>query len=114
MPFLKDDGSLNTEVNNTYIQNELVKYGYQRKNIIQKLTDGTVLYPDDYFHCRSLTSGLLHITNNSYCIHWHTILWASRKTKLINYIRINILVPILGSKLYSFLTKKIKRNATTI
>ena len=114
MSFVNEDGSYNTEVNNTYIQHELEPLGYKRENALQRLTDGTVLFPDDYFHCRSLTSGKLHITNNSYSIHWHTILWASKKTKFINFLRINILVPLFGSRLYSYITKKIKRNATTI
>ena len=114
MSFVNEDGSYNTEVNNTYIQHELEPLGYKRENALQRLTDGTVLFPDDFFHCRSLTSGKLHITNNSYSIHWHTILWASKKTKFINFLRINILVPLFGSRLYSYITKKIKRNATTI
>lgn len=114
MDFIKEDGTFNMEVNNTYIQNELLHLGYQRKNIAQTLSDGSKLYPDDYFHCRSLINGKLHITHNSYSIHWHTILWASPKTKIINFLRIHILVPIFGSNLYTRLTKQIKGNATTI
>lgn len=116
LDFIRQDGTLNMEVNNTYIQNMLLDngYPYQCRNIMQEFKDDIILYPDDYFHCRSLTSGKLNITPNSYAIHWHTILWASTKTKLINFIRIKILVPVLGVKLYTKLTSKIKNGKTTI
>lgn len=114
--FINQDGSLNMEVNNTYIQNLLLlnDYPYEKVNSLQQLKDDIILYPNEYFHCRSLTSGKLELTNNTYAIHWHTILWASAKTKFINFIRIKILVPILGVKLYTTLTSKIKNGKTTI
>lgn len=116
LSFYKDTGELNLEVNNTYIQKKLIEYGYkyEKKNIRQDLDDDIVLYPDDYFQCRSLTTGKLNVTENSIAIHWHAILWASRKTKIINFIRIHILVPILGQKIYSIITKKIKNGKSTI
>ena len=104
------------EVNNTYLQQELIKKGYDYKQINKQqfLKDDIVLYPDDFFHCRSLTTGKLNITTNSIAIHWHSILWASQKTKIINFLRINILVPLLGSKLYTQFTNRIKNGKTTI
>ena len=116
LSFYNNDGSLNMEVNNTYLQQELIKKGYDYKQINkqQLLKDDIVLYPDDFFHCRSLTTGKLNITTNSIAIHWHSILWASQKTKIINFLRINILVPLIGSKLYTQLTKRIKNGKTTI
>lgn len=106
--FVLQDGKLNMEVNNTSLQNHLKRFGYQVNNMYQSLKDGIVVYPDDYFHVRSLQSGKLNITANSYAIHWHTITWVSSKTRIINWVRIHILVPLLGSKLYTKLTKKIK------
>ena len=116
LSFYNDDGSLNLEVNNTYIQKKLIELGYkyQQINRLQRLKDEIVLYPDDYFHCRSLTTGKINISENSVAIHWHSILWASTKTKFINFIRINLLVPIMGRKLYSSITNKIKNGKTTI
>lgn len=116
LSFYNSDGTLNLEVNNTYIQKMLIDLGYkyQQINCLQRLKEGIVLYPDDYFHCRSLTSGKVNITDNSVAIHWHSILWASRKTKIINFIRINILVPLFGRKLYTLITQKIKNGKTTI
>lgn len=116
MSFYNPNGSLNLEVNNTYIQSELLKlgYNYSINNKFQDLGNGIILYPDDFFHCRSLVSGKLNITNNTIAIHWHSILWASPKTKIINFLRIKILVPLIGSKLYSKFTNKIKNGKTTI
>lgn len=116
LSFYNTNGSLNLEVNNTYIQKTLLNsgYKYQQLNCMQQFKDGIVLYPDDYFHCRSLTTGKINITENSVAIHWHSILWASTKTKLINFIRIHFLVPIMGRKLYSSITNKIKNGKTTI
>lgn len=112
--FIDNKGKLYIDVNNTYLQHVLVEYGYYIKNIVQKLSEGIIIYPDDYFHARSLTSGKLNITENTYAIHWHTISWVSKKTRIINFLRIRILVPILGIKLYQSITKKIKNGKTTI
>lgn len=116
LSFYKIDGSLNLEVNNTYIQQEIINkgYNYEQINKLQVLNDDIILYPDDFFHCRSLTTGEINITTNSIAIHWHSILWASNKTKIINFLRINIIVPLIGSKLYTKLTNKIKNGKTTI
>lgn len=112
--FMNNDGTLNMEVNNTYMQQILTEYGYKTCNVLQKLNNNIIIYPDDYFHARSLTSGELNITKNTYSIHWHTITWVSRKTKIVNFIRIHIIVPIIGSKLYTKITNKIKNGKTTI
>lgn len=116
LSFIKSNGTLNLEVNNTYIQNSLsnTDYGYKQINAYQKLRDDIILYPNDFFHCRSLSSGKLHLTHNTYAIHWHTITWASSKTRIIKFLRINILVPLLGIRLYTKLTSKIKNGKTTI
>ncbi len=112
--FVLEDGKLNMEVNNTSLQNHLTKYGYEIKNELQKLDDGIIVFPDDYFHVRSLTSGKLNITINSYAIHWHTITWVSPKTRFINWARIHLLVPMFGTKVYSKLTKKAKNGKSSI
>ena len=114
LSFYNNDGTLNLEVNNTYLQDELQKWGYSIKNEYQVLKGGIVVYPDDYFHVRSLTNGKLHITPNTYAIHWHTVTWGNWKTKIIKCIRMNILVPILGTKLYESVVKSLKGNKSYI
>lgn len=114
MSFLKDDGSFNMEVNNTFLQKKLTTLGYKQENVLQKISDGIIFYPDDYFHCRSLVSGKLNKTSNTYTIHWHTITWVPMKTRIINFLRIYVIVPLVGYKLYIKLIKKLKGDATYI
>lgn len=106
--FVNSDGSLNQEVNNTYLQDTLAKYGYVIANRYQLLRDGIEVFPDDYFHVMSLTSGKEHKTANSYTIHWHTLLWVNRKTRVVRFLRMNLLVPLLGAERYSRITNSLK------
>lgn len=100
MTFVREDGSLNTEVANTYLQNLLTNYGYTYENKYKSLDKGIIIFPDDYFHAFSLASGEIHKTENTYSIHWHTLLWVSKKTRLIKFIRMRLLIPIIGTKKY--------------
>lgn len=117
MPFINSDGSINNDVINTHMQNILIPFGYDVKNEFQNLNyknSKIIIYPDEYFHCRSQVSGKLNKTSSTYAIHWHTITWTSYKTRLVEFLRINLLVPILGKKTYRNLTKKIKKGKTYI
>ena len=109
MHFVLPDGGLNQEVNNTYLQLLLKEKGYVMENKHQLLADGIRVYPDDYLHVCSLTSGKLHLTENSYAIHWHTLLWVDNKTKFIRFMRMHVLVPLLGEHLYSKLVNRLRK-----
>lgn len=114
IPFVLKDGKLNMEVNNTSLQAHLKPYGYEIANREQHLKEDIAVYPDHIFHVRSLTTGKLNLTPESIAIHWHTITWVSPKTRFINFMRINVIVPLLGHKRYNKLTTKIKNGKTTI
>ena len=109
MHFLLENGQQNVTVNNIWMQECLKKYGYVLENRHQDLQEGIVVYPDEYFHAKSLVSGKYHITKNTYCIHHHTLLWIPIKTRMIRFIRMHILVPILGEQRYQSLVKRMKR-----
>lgn len=116
IPFINSDGTFCNEVINSHMQNRLSPFGYDAQNKIQAIVykdEDCTLFPDEYFHVRSLTTGKLNLTKNSYCIHWHTITWVSFKTRVINFLRINLLVPILGDKLYLKIVRKLKHGKTT-
>lgn len=107
--FVLGDGRLKMEVNNTLLQEELAKYGYKISNSYQELKEGIVVYPDDYFHVVSLEDGYIHKTENSYTIHWHTLLWISPCRKFVRFIRLKILAPILGRRLLGNLRRLCNR-----
>ena len=98
--FLKEDGTFNWKVINQYIQDEIAHLGYVHENKFQNLGNGILVYPDDYFHVVSLEKGTRHFTENSTCIHWQTMTWTPRKSRIFRWIRLNIIKPVLGEKLY--------------
>lgn len=117
IPFVRNDGSFSMEVINTHMQNKLKHSGYRIINNHQLLEykgSRIQIYPDEYFHVRSLSTGKLNLTKNSYAIHWHTILWVSQKTKIINFLRIHFLIPLLGQKVYKRITQRIKHGKSSI
>lgn len=108
--FVNEDGSMNLTVANVYVQNYLKNFGYVKEPKMQIIADGTVkLFTADYFNCRSLLTGKLILSENSCCIHWHTVLWASPMTKFIGWLRMKVLIPMLGIKNYTRIQKLFNR-----
>lgn len=108
--FVDAAGNMNLKVANVYVQENLVKYGYKKDPKEQVLPECKVkLFPPDYFNCRSLVTGKLNITDNSCCIHWHTVLWASKTTRFIQWLRIKIITPLIGAKNYEKVQKLFNR-----
>jgi mannosyltransferase OCH1-like enzyme len=108
MEFIKKNGTTNNVTNNHWMQEVLIKFGFELINKNQELLDGVFVYQDDFFHARSLVSGKYNITNNTYAIHHHSLSWISFKTKIIRFFRLKLLVPIIGSENYTNFTKKLK------
>lgn len=108
--FMLSDGSLNTEVVNQVFQRILESRGFQKVNERQSLTEGIEIFPDDYFQGISLLSGKRNITDHTYIVHWHTLLWIPWTTRLIRFLRLYVLVPIFGEKNYVRITNAIKKH----
>lgn len=108
MEFVLPDGSLNTRVNNQWMQDSLKQYGYELKNEHQHLELGIEVFPDEYFHAKSLVSGKLHQTKQTFCIHHHTLMWVPFRTKMVRFLRMKVLVPLLGAERYLRLVGTIK------
>ncbi len=107
MDFIRSDGSYEMTPNTVFITDILhKKHGIKTSSEYEK--DGVHIYPWDYFHPMSLISGKLNITDNTYAIHRHTLLWVSKKTRIIKFLRMKILMPLLGEERYITLTRKIK------
>ncbi|MTP79575.1 glycosyl transferase [Turicibacter sanguinis] len=107
--FINSDGSYNEIPNTIWIQNLMKeKYGLVLNGKNQVLIEGIHIYSEDFFHCKSLITGKINVTKNTYAIHHHTLLWVSRKTLIIKFIRQNIIVPIIGKNRYLMLSNLIK------
>ena len=113
MNFVNEDGTFNITVNNTHLQGVLESYGYKFENKFQELKEGIVVYPDDYFHVANNEKGTIHKTNNSYAIHWHTLLWTSEMSHFNRWFRLHIMKPIWGEdrfmQVYTRFTSVFKR-----
>ena len=107
MTFIQPDGTFNMAVNNSYLENELAGYGYKILNQKQEINDGIVIYPDDWFHAADHMSGILHITENTHAIHWHTLTWCDTSTHFNRFIRVKVLGSIIGKKRASNLFNKL-------
>lgn len=96
--FVNIDGSFNMKVNNSYIETELANHGYVIENKKQNLDNDIIIYPDDWFHAADHMSGILHITENTHAIHWHTLTWCDTSTHVNRFIRVKILGTLVGRK----------------
>lgn len=110
--YINPDGSQNQKVINQYIQDEIAKIGYIHENRLQNLQNGIIVYPDDYFHVVSLEKGTRHLTENSTCIHWQTMLWTPQTSRTLRWIRLHVLKPLLGDdfmKIYLKIKKLLRK-----
>jgi hypothetical protein len=109
MRFINEDLSYNMTPNTILIEKLLVEgYGLKPNGQYQKLMAGIHVYPFDYFHPLSLITGKMDRSTNTYSIHHHTLLWVSQKTRLLRFIRLKVLVPLIGKEQYVSLVKKLK------
>lgn len=109
MSFVQTDGSLNMTVNNTHLQEILGDYGYVFENKYQELKEGICIYPDDYFHVANNEKGTINRTENSYAIHWHTLLWTSDMSRFMRFFRLHVLKPIFGEERFMNVWKNITK-----
>lgn len=106
--YILEDGTKNNEVINKALLRALVQWGFEDRDICQELSDGINIYSSDFFSTYSLLTGRLNKTENTYAIHWHSLLWVSNKTKIIRFLRLKVLVPILGRTNYVKLRRFIR------
>lgn len=79
--FVNNKGYYDLTTNVTRITNICVKNGLIRNNTKQTVCDFT-LFPRDYFCPLDSRTGELHITNNTYTIHWFCGSWKSEEERI--------------------------------
>lgn len=109
MHFIKPDGSYNQVVINYWMQELLRKHGFTKvyRKII--LEDGISIYPMEYFSAMDQYTGKVCKTDKTYCIHHHTYTWTSSKTNVIRFFRTRIIVPVIGTRNYEKISKRLHK-----
>ncbi len=107
--FIKADGSLDITTNVQIISSIMVKNGFILKNSYQIYKDCMHIFPKDYF-CAKERSGILNLTENTFCIHHFNGSWISGKDKVKKYFFKKIIGPKITSKLI-LLKKKVLKKA---
>lgn len=74
IPFLCNDGTLNTTTIVVHTTNVLKRYGLKMTEGIQ-FVKGIYIYPQEYFNPLDDATGRLRITTNTRTIHWYSKSW---------------------------------------
>lgn len=75
--FVNNDGSLNLKTVVTRVSDIFKKYGFTHEEKIQEVK-GYKIYPTEYFCPKSVQTGILKITDNSYTIHHYDGSWQAK------------------------------------
>lgn len=78
--FIRPDGSYDLTTNVVRITNICLKYGLKLDDTFQTVSDFT-LFPHDYFCPKSVDTGIVTITDNTYTIHHFDGSWLSDESK---------------------------------
>ena len=99
--FLKGDGSLDLTSNVEIISGNMAAFGFKLDNSYQVYKNCMHFFPKYYF-CPKSRTGIINLTNNSYCIHHFEGSWLPTHLKLKNILFRNI----LGPQITDFLVHK--------
>jgi mannosyltransferase OCH1-like enzyme len=115
--FILPDGVSYDMTNNVITITKITKerYKVQLNNSCQILDNEVIFYPSNYFCPKNFRTGLINITDNTYCIHHFAGSWCSEIDKKNTIIRYKI-YHLLGINYFSrailifiFIIQRIKR-----
>lgn len=86
--FAKEDGTLDLTTNVIRITNICRKYGFVPNGELQTVADFT-FFPTEYFCPKDLISGAIHLTKNTYTIHYFDASWVDSGIILIRKDRLD-------------------------
>jgi hypothetical protein len=78
----KEDNTLDLTPNTVLITKDMVNNGFQMNNRIQNYKDQIVIFPKDYFCPKSLQTGKINKTENSFTIHHFAGSWIPKYKKV--------------------------------
>ena len=99
--FIKEDGKYDYTTNVKIITSIMSTNGFILKNGYRVYKNCMHVFPKDYF-CPKTSTGVLNITNNTYCIHHFAGSWNPRRIKLQRFFYRKILGPKFTDKLIKF------------
>jgi hypothetical protein len=80
--FIREDNTLDLTPNTVLITKDMVNNGFQMNNRIQNYKDQIVIFPKDYFCPKSLQTGKINKTENSFTIHHFAGSWIPKYKKV--------------------------------
>ena len=92
--FLRQDNSFDMTTNVVIITNLMKPYGFKATNQYQELEHFT-LYPSNFFCPKDPETGVIHLTEETYCIHHFNGSWYSPKDKALSRIK-KVLMRLIG------------------
>lgn len=108
--FVKDDGSFDTTTNTVTITNNMIRHGLLQNNTYQDFPGLVTMYPADYFCPKDHATGLIHLTENSVCIHHFACSWLNHKTLSYQlHLMKNHLICIFGPKFIMGFSRKLSK-----
>ncbi|MBQ0164143.1 MAG: glycosyl transferase [Bacteroidales bacterium] len=107
--FVLDDGSFDMTTNTTVITNYMLTKGLILNNKYQDFPDLCTMYPAEYFCPKDHTTGKIHITDKTVCIHhfagsWVNHTWWDSTRHKLKVLLVNIVGENIGKSLSNFVT----------
>lgn len=103
--FINQNGLLNEKTVVSYMTEELVSEGLVLNGELQNIHD-FIVYPIDFFSPKSLETGKLKITSNTYSIHHYAGSWMSNTSRLKRYVYLLIAKVPFVYKMYNKIYRK--------
>jgi len=97
--FIRENGELNLKPSPIIFTDILLKYGLKQNNSYQELGIFTV-YSTEYFCPMSYRTGIVNITENTYCIHHYAESWVSEEELWYSGLRKQVYA-IFGDNVFS-------------
>lgn len=103
--FTNPDGKENMTTNVQRLTRILTEKGLVRENTFQRLEDGIVIYPIEYFSPYDYANCIMEKTDNTFCAHLFFVTWLPKKEQLKKWLK-KIFVRVFGKQRLILLRKK--------
>jgi mannosyltransferase OCH1-like enzyme len=85
--FILPDGSCDLTANTAIITESMIKSGLVLNNTYQEINNCVAFYPAEYFCPKDHDTGLMYITENTYCIHHFASSWIDPRIRFFSIVK---------------------------